>query len=190
MKKIICIVAVLLLLAGCAPQGGTEPVTIQTDDPSPDAVIEVSDETPTPEVTPAPTPEPTATPSPTPRLYGRLSTLTLNEVVDELITLGADITNVVEYDETSAANSAYGSLEAYTQRVDFTLNGAYDCIAEAFASVDAATARADYYARISTDASIIGCYVYQYDLTVFRIKETAPLADAEAFVQLLLQVNQ
>ncbi len=190
MKKIICIVAVLLLLVGCAPQGGTEPVTIQTDDPSPDAVIEVSDETPTPEVTPAPTPEPTATPSPTPRLYGRLSTLTLNEVIDELITLGADITNVVEYDETSAANSAYGSLEAYTQRVDFTLNGAYDCIAEAFASVDAATARADYYARISTDASIIGCYVYQYDLTVFRIKETAPLADAEAFVQLLLQVNQ
>ncbi len=190
MKKVICILAVLLFLTGCAAQDAADTDTSQTDGSSADAVVEVSKITPTPFETPAPTPEPTATPSPTPRLYGRLSTLTLKEGIDELIALGTDITDIVEYDEASVANSSFGSLEAYTQRIDFMLNGKYDCIAEAYESVDAATARADYYARISTGASIIGCYVYQYDLTVFRIKETAPLADTEAFAQLLAQVNQ
>ena len=118
-----------------------------------------------------------------------VSTMTLKESTDELIKLGADITNIVEYDEAAAAKSASGKLEAYTQRIDFTLNGKHDCIAEAFASVDAATARAEYYSRISETATI-GAYVYRHDLVVYRIKETASLEEAEAFNQLLTQVDQ
>jgi hypothetical protein len=113
----------------------------------------------------------------------------LKESIDELISLGADITNVVEYDEAAAASSALGKLPAYTQRIDFTLNGTVDCIAEVYATVDDATARADYYARISETAAI-GAYVYRYDMAVFRIKETATLEEADVFNQLLVQVNQ
>ena len=188
MKKLICIFAVMLLLTGCSAVNGVGFNAQTSGSPSPD-VVEVESFTPTPEVTPVPTPEPTATPSPTPRLYGRLSTMTLKESTDELIKLGADITNIVEYDEAAAAKSASGKLEAYTQRIDFTLNGAFDCVAEAYASTDAATARADYYNRISETAAI-GAYVYQFDMTVIRVKKTATPEEAEAFHQLLVQVDQ
>lgn len=188
MKKIICILAAMLFLTGCSAVNGVGFNAQTSGSPSPD-VVEVESFTPTPEVTPVPTPEPTATPSPTPRLYGRLSTMTLKESIDELVGLGADITNIVEYDETAASNSALGKLEPYTQRIDFTLNGEHDCIVEAFATTDAATARAEYYSRVSETASI-GCYVYRYDMVVFRIKETATLEEAEAFNQFLAQVDQ
>lgn len=187
MKKIICSIAVLLLLTGCASENGVGFGAQQTT-PSPE-VVEVTSITATPEVTLTPAPTPTATPSPTPRLYGRLSSMTLKEDIDELIKAGADITNIVEYDAAAVANSATGKLEAYTQRIDFTLNGAFDCVAEAYASTDAATARADYYNRISETAAI-GAYVYQFDMTVIRVKKTATPEEAEAFHQLLVQVDQ
>lgn len=188
MKKLICIFAVMLLLTGCSAVNGVGFNAQTSGSPSPD-VVEVESFTPTPEVTPVPTPEPTATPSPTPRLYGRLSTMTLKESIDELIGLGADITNIVEYDEAAAAKSGLGKLAPYTQRIDFTLNGKHDCVVEAYADVEAATARAEYYARISETATI-GAYIYRHDMVVFRIKETATLDEAEAFNQLLTQVDQ
>lgn len=188
MKKIICIFAVLLLLTGCASENGIGFGAQQTSSPSPE-VVEVTSITATPEVTLTPAPTPTATPSPTPRLYGRLSSMTLKEDIDELIKAGADITDIVEYDAAAVANSATGKLEAYTQRIDFTLNGTIDCVAEAYASTDAATARADYYTRISETAAI-GAYIYQFDMTVIRVKKTATPEEAEAFKQLLVQVDQ
>ena len=188
MKKLIGILAVMLLLTGCSAENGIGFSAAKANSPTPE-IVEIESFTPTPEVTPVQTPTPSPTPSPTPRLYGRLSTMTLKESTDELIKLGADITNIVEYDEAAAAKSASGKLEAYTQRIDFTLNGKHDCIAEAFASVDAATARAEYYSRISETATI-GAYVYRHDLVVYRIKETASLEEAEAFNQLLTQVDQ
>ncbi|MDD4311914.1 MAG: hypothetical protein PHW41_05475 [Eubacteriales bacterium] len=188
MKKLIGILAVMLLLTGCSTENGIGFGALKSGSPSPD-IVEVSSFTPTPAVTPIPTPEPTATPSPTPRLYGRLSTMTLKESIDELITLGADISNIKEYDEAATAKSALGKLEAYTQRIDFTLNGKHDCVVEAYASVEAATARAEYYSRISETATI-GAYIYRHDMVVFRIKETATLDEAEAFNQLLTQVDQ
>lgn len=188
LKKIICVIAVMLLLAGCSNGNPIGFSALQSNSSSP-GVVELSDVTPTPFITPTQAPTPTPTPSPTPRLYGRLSTMTLKESIDELISLGADITNVVEYDETAVANSALGKLSAYTQRIDFTLNGKVDCVAEAYANVDDATARAEYYSRISETAPI-GAYVYRYDMVVFRIKQTATLVEAEAFSQLLVQVNQ
>lgn len=190
MKKIVCIIAVMFLLVGCSNGNGVGFSALQSNSPTPD-VVEVTDVTQTSAITPTqvPTPTLTPTPSPTPRLYGRLSTMTLKESIDELISLGADITNVVEYDEAAAASSALGKLPAYTQRIDFTLNGTVDCIAEVYATVDDATARADYYARISETAAI-GAYVYRYDMAVFRIKETATLEEADVFNQLLVQVNQ
>ena len=188
MKKLIGILAAMLLLTGCSAENGIGFSAVKANSPTPE-IVEVESFTPTPEVTPVQTPTPSPTPSPTPRLYGRLSTMTLKESTDELIKLGADITNIVEYDEAAAAKSASGKLEAYTQRIDFTLNGKHDCIVEAFASVDAATARAEYYSRISETATI-GAYVYRHDLVVYRIKETASLEEAEAFNQLLTQVDQ
>jgi hypothetical protein len=188
LKKIICIIAVTLLLTGCSAGNGIGFNALKANSPTPE-IVEIESITPTPEITPVQTPTPSPTPSPTPRLYGRLSTMTLKESIDELIKLGADITNIVEYDEAAAAKSAAGKLEAYTQRIDFTLNGKHDCIVEAFASVDAATARADYYSRIS-DTAAIGCYVYRHDMVVFRIKATATLEEAEAFNTLLTQVDQ
>ena len=188
MKKIICVIAVMFLLVGCSNGNSIGFSALQSNSPSP-GVDETSDVTPTAVITPTPVPTPTSTPSPTPRLYGRLSTMTLKESIDELISLRADITNVVEYDEVAAANSALGKLPAYTQRIDFTLNGKVDCVAEAYASVDDATARANYYSRISETAPI-GAYVYRYDMVVFRIKQTATFEEAEAFSQLLVQVNQ
>lgn len=188
MKKIVCIIAVALLLTGCSAGNTVGFGASLSGTPSPE-VVEVDSVSTTPEITPTPVPTPTVTPTPTPRLYGRLSTITLKESIDELISLGADITNVVEYDETAVANSALGKLEAYTQRIDFTLNGTVDCVAETYASVDAAKARADYYSRISETATI-GAYVYRFDMTIFRIKETATLEEAEAFNQFLVQVNQ
>ena len=188
MKKIVCIIAVMLFLTGCTAENGIGFSALKSNSPSPD-FVEVESFTPTPEVTPVQTPTASPTPSPTPRLYGRLSTMTLKESVDELITLGADITNIVEYDEAAAAKSAMGKLAAYTQRIDFTLNGKHDCIVEAYADVDAATARAEYYSRISETATI-GAYVYRHDMVVYRIKETATLEEAEAFNKLLTQVDQ
>lgn len=188
MKKIICIAAVLLLLTGCATENSVGFGALESNSPSPE-VVEVTSISPTPGDTATPVPTPTATPSPTPRLYGQLSTLTLKESIDALVALGADISDIVEYDETAVANSALGKLEAYTQRIDFKLNGTVDCVAETYASVDAATARADYYSRISETAAI-GAYVYRFDMTVFRIKETATLEEAEAFNQFLMQVDQ
>lgn len=188
MKKIVCIIAAMLLLTGCSAGSGIGFGAQSESTPSPE-VVEIESISPTPEITPVQTPSPSPTPSPTPRLYGRLSTMTLKESIDELIGLGADITNIVEYDEAAAANSAIGKLEAYTQRIDFTLNGSQDCIVEAFASVDAAIARADYYSRIS-DTAAIGCYVYRHDMVVLRIKDTASLLEAEAFNTLLTQVDQ
>ena len=194
MKKIVCVIAVLFLLTGCSAGNGVgfsaqQPNSTST---SPD-VVEMSVATPGPAVTPTqeptPIPTPDPTPSPTPRLYGQLSTLTLKESIDALINLGADITNIVEYDEAAAASSATGKLPAYTQRIDFTLNGKVDCVAEVYATVDDATARADYYVRVSETAAI-GAYVYRYDMAVFRVKETATLEEADAFNQLLVQVNQ
>ena len=138
MKKLIGILAVMLLLTGCSAENGIGFSAVKANSPTPE-IVEVESFTPTPEVTPVQTPTPSPTPSPTPRLYGRLSTMTLKESTDELIKLGADITNIVEYDEAAAAKSASGKLKAYTQRIDFTLNGKHDCIVEAFASVDAAT---------------------------------------------------
>ena len=178
----------MLFLTGCTAENGIGFSALKSNSPSPD-VVEVESFTPTPEVTPVQTPTASPTPSPTPRLYGRLSTMTLKESVDELITLGADITNIVEYDEAAAAKSAMGKLAAYTQRIDFTLNGKHDCIVEAYADVDAATARAEYYSRISETATI-GAYVYRHDMVVYRIKETATLEEAEAFNKLLTQVDQ
>lgn len=189
MKKIICALAVLFLLSGCAPQNAVGFGTSSSISPSPDAIV-MSNITPTPGITLTPSPTPEATPSPTPRLYGRLSTLSLKESIDELISLGADISNVIEYDDAAVASSALGKLEAYTQRIDFTLNGKADCVAETYATVDAATARAEYYSRISDTAGVVGAYVYRFDMTVIRIKETASLAEAEAFNELLIQVNQ
>ena len=188
MKKLIGILAVMLLLTGCSAENGIGFSALKGNSPSPE-VVKVESFTPTPEVTPVQTPTPSPTPSPTPRLYGRLSTLTLKESIDELVKLGADITNIVEYDEAAAAKSASGKLEAYTQRIDFTLNGKHDCIVEAYTSVEAATARAEYYSRIS-ETAVIGCYVYRHDMVVFRIKETATLDEAEAFNKLLTQVDQ
>ena len=188
LKKIVCIVAAMLLLTGCSASNGIGFSAQKETSPSPE-VVEIESISPTPEITPVLTPSPSPTPSPTPRLYGRLSTMTLKESIDELIKLGADITNIVEYDEAAAAESASGKLEAFTQRIDFTLNGKYDCIAEAFASVDAATVRAEYYSRIS-DTAAVGCYVYRHDLVVVRIKDTAKLEEAEAFNALLTQVDQ
>ena len=188
MKKIICIIAVMLLLTGCAAGNGVGFDAQQSSSPTPE-VVEMISITATPDITLAPSPTPVATPSPTPRLYGRLSTMTLQESLDELISLGADITNIVAYDEAAAANSASGKLEAYTQRSDFTLNGKFDCIAETYGSVDAATARTDYYTRIGETAAI-GAYIYQFDMTVIRIKKTATPEEAEAFHQLLVQVDQ
>ncbi|MBA4348104.1 MAG: hypothetical protein C0413_04560 [Clostridiales bacterium] len=188
MKKIICILAVMLLLTGCAAGNGIGFDKLQSSSPAPE-VVEMTSVTATPVVTFTPSPTPSATPSPTPRLYGRLSSMTLKESIDELISLGADITNIVEYDEAAAANSAMGKLEAYTQRIDFTLNGKVDCVAETYDSVDAATARADYYTRISETAAI-GAYIYQFDMTVIRIKKTATPEEAEIFRQLLVQVDQ
>lgn len=188
MKKIVSIFAVLLLLTGCSANNGIGFDAQSTSSPSPE-VVEIESITPTPEITPVLTPPPTPTPSPTPRLYGRLSTMPLKDSIDELIKLGADITNIVEYDEADAANSASGKLEAYTQRIDFTLNGKQDCIIEAFASVDAATVRAEYYSRVSETAAV-GCYVYRYDMVVLRIKDTATPEEAEAFNQLLTQADQ
>ena len=188
MKKLIGILAVMLLLTGCSAENGIGFSALKANSPSPE-VVEVESFTPTPVVTPVQTPTPSPTPSPTPRLYGRLSTMPLKESTDELIKLGADITNIVEYDEAAAAKSALGKLEPYTQRIDFTLNGKYDCIVEAYASVDAATARAEYYSRISETATI-GAYVYRHDMVVYRIKETASLEEAEAFNKLLTQVDQ
>lgn len=188
MKKMIGIIAVMLLLTGCSAGNAVGFGALQANSPTPE-VIEVANVTPTPSITATPILTPTATPSPTPRLYGRLSTMTLKESIDELIGLGADISNVVVFDDAAVAKSALGKLEAYTQRVDFTLNGKVDCIAEAYASVDAATARADYYSRIS-ETAVIGAYVYRHDMVVFRIKETATLEEAEAFQQLLTQVDQ
>ena len=192
MKKIVCVIAVLFLLTGCSAGNGAGFSALQANSPSPD-VVEVSVATPDPAATtatPVATPTPTLapTPSPTPRLYGQLSTLTLKESIDALINLGADITNIVEYDEAAAANSAMGKLAPYTQRIDFTLNGKVDCVAEVYATVEDATARGDYYARISETAAI-GAYVYRYDMAVFRVKETATLEEADAFNQLLVQVN-
>ena len=187
MKKIICIIAVALLLTGCATENGVGFGTQQST-PTPE-VVEMTTVTETPVVTLTPSPTPVATPSPTPRLYGRLSSMTLQESIDELVGLGTDITNVVAYDEAAAANSASGKLEAYTQRIDFTLNGTIDCVAEMYGSVDAATARAEYYTRISETAAI-GAYVYQFDMAVIRIKKTATPEEAEAFHQLLVQVDQ
>lgn len=178
----------MLLLVGCSSGNAVGFGVLQSSSPSPD-VVEVSNVTQAPVITPTQAPTPTPTPSPTPRLYGRLSTMTLKESINELIGLGADITNVVEYDEAAAASSALGKLPAYTQRIDFTLNGKVDCIAEVYSDVDAATARADYYSRISATASI-GAYVYQYDMAIFRVKQTATLEEAEALNQLLVQVNQ
>ena len=188
MKKIVSILAVMLLLTGCSANNGIGFGAQSATSPSPE-IVEIESISPTPEITPVLTPSPSPTPSPTPRLYGRLSTMTLKESIDELIKLGADITNIVEYDETAATNSSSGKLEPYTQRIDFTLNGAYDCIVEAFASVDAATVRAEYYSRVSETAAV-GCYVYRHDLVVYRIKDTAKLEEAEAFNALLTQVDQ
>ena len=188
MKKLIGILAVMLLLTGCSAENGIGFSALKANSPSPE-VVEVESFTPTPVVTPVQTPTPSPTPSPTPRLYGRLSTMPLKESTDELIKLGADITNIVEYDEAAAAKSALGKLEPYTQRIDFTLNGKVDCVAEVYATVEDATARGDYYARISETAAI-GAYVYRYDMAVFRVKETATLEEADAFNQLLVQVNQ
>ena len=178
----------MLFLTGCTAENGIGFSALKSNSPSPD-VVEVESFTPTPEVTPVQTPTASPTPSPTPRLYGRLSTMTLKESTDELIKLGADITNIVEYDEAAAAKSAMGKLAAYAQRIDFTLNGKHDCIVEAYADVDAATARAEYYSRISETATI-GAYVYRHDMVVYRIKETATLEEAEAFNKLLTQVDQ
>jgi len=196
LKKIVCVIAVLFLLTGCSAGNGVGFSALQSNSTSPD-VVELSVATPDPAVTPTQEPTPTATPtaaptptsSPTPRLYGQLSTLPLKESIDALINLGADITNIVEYDEAAAASSATGKLPAYTQRVDFTLNGKVDCVAEVYATVDDATARAEYYVRVSETAAI-GAYVYRLDMAVFRVKETATLEEAEAFNQLLVQVNQ
>jgi len=188
MKKIICILAVMLLLTGCAAENGISFGALQSNSPTPE-VVEMTTVTETPVATLTPSPTPVATPSPTPRLYGRLSSMTLQESIDELISLGADISNIVAYDEAAVANSASGKLEAYTQRTDFTLNGKIDCIAETYGSVDAATARTEYYTRISETASI-GAYIYQFDMTVFRVKKTATPEEAEAFHQLLVQVDQ
>ena len=188
MKKIVSILAVMLLLTGCSANNGIGFGAQSATSPSPE-IVEIESISPTPEITPVLTPSPSPTPSPTPRLYGRLSTMTLKESIDELIKLGADITNIVEYDETAASNSSSGKLEPYTQRIDFTLNGAYDCIVEAFASVDAATVRAEYYSRVSETAAV-GCYVYRHDLVVYRIKDTAKLEEAEAFNALLTQINK
>jgi hypothetical protein len=187
LKKIVCIIAVMLLLTGCSAGNGVG-ISAQKASPSPE-IIEIDSITPTPVITPVPTPSPSPTPSPTPRLYGRLSTMTLKESIDELVKTGADISNIVEYDEASAAKSASGKLEAYTQRIDFTLNGKIDCVAETYGSVDAATARTEYYTRVSETAAI-GAYIYQFDMTVIRVKKTATPEEAEAFNNLLTQVNQ
>ena len=188
MKKLIGILAAMLLLTGCSAQNGIGFSATKANSPSPE-IVEVESYSPTPAITPVQTPTASPTPSPTPRLYGRLSTMPLKDSIDEVIKLGADITNIVEYDEAAAAKSASGKLEAYTQRIDFTLNGKHDCIVEAYASVEAATARAEYYSRISETASI-GAYVYRHDLVVYLIKETASLDEAEAFDKLLMQVDQ
>lgn len=188
MKKIICILAVMLLLTGCAAGDGVGIGSLQSNSPTPE-VVEMTSVTPEPTATPVPTPTPTEVPTPTPRLFGRLSSLTLMEAIDELVSYGADISDVVEYDEAAAANSATGKLEPYTQRVDFTLNGSIDCVAETYDNIVAATARAEYYTRISETAAI-GAYIYQLDKAVIRVKKTATPEEAEIFRQLLVQVDQ
>lgn len=188
MKKIICILAVMLLLTGCAAGDGVGIGSLQSNSPTPE-VVEMTSVTPEPTATPVPTPTPTEVPTPTPRLFGRLSSLTLMETIDELVSFGADISDIVEYDEAAAANSATGKLEPYTQRVDFTLNGSIDCVAETYDNIVAATARAEYYTRISETAAI-GAYIYQFDKAVIRVKKTATPEEAEIFRQLLVQVDQ
>ena len=100
MKKIICILAVMLLLTGCAAGDGVGIGSLQSNSPTPE-VVEMTSVTPEPTATPVPTPTPTEVPTPTPRLFGRLSSLTLMEAIDELVSYGADISDVVEYDEAS-----------------------------------------------------------------------------------------
>ncbi|MEZ4508659.1 MAG: hypothetical protein R2881_03120 [Eubacteriales bacterium] len=114
--------------------------------------------TPEPTATPVPTPTPgLEVPTPTPRLYGRLSSLTLMEAIDELVSYGADITDVVEYDE-AAAVLAVGKL-IRTRSVDFTLNGSIDCVAETYDNIVAATARAQNTIRASANRSRRSLYL-------------------------------
>ena len=105
--------------------------------------------------------------------------------VNELIENGVDITNVVEYNEETDPNELLGQPNGYTQKVNFTFNGKYEGTVEVFANIDDATARAEYIEKISASAPVIGYYVYQRDLAVFRLELSVAQSDAEAFEAVL-----
>jgi len=181
MKKIIAITIIAaLLLCGCASVD-TDAIEQAAYQEGYDAgfVDGVASVTPTP--VPTPTPEPTPTPYP----YGRLSTISAMDAVNELIENGVDITKIIEYDEETDPNGQIGQPNGYTQKVNFTFNGKYEGTVEVFENIDDATARAEYIEAISASAPVIGYYVYQRDLAVFRLELSVAQSDAEAFEAVL-----
>jgi hypothetical protein len=140
-------------------------------------------------VTPTPAPTPTPIPTPTPYPYGRLSTLTAMAAVNELIDHGADITNIIEYDENTDPNEQLGRPNCYTQKVNFTFNGKYEGTVEIFEDIEDATARAEYIETISASAPAIGYYVFQHDLAVFRLELNVLPSDADAFDSILDELD-
>ncbi|HRX58745.1 MAG TPA: hypothetical protein P5075_08235 [Eubacteriales bacterium] len=166
--------------AASASPAATAVQSITKSDSDKNNPISASFNSPEPRVTSAvETAAPQAAPTPYPS--SRLPASSAMNAVNELIENGVDITNVIEYDEETDPNGQIGQPNGYTQKVNFTFNGEYEGTVEVFANIDDATARAEYIEKISAAAPIIGYYVYQRDLAVFRLELSVAPSDAEAF---------
>jgi len=105
--------------------------------------------------------------------------------VKELISRGADITEIIEYNEDTDPNELLGRPHGYTEKVNFTFNGRYEGTVEVFQDEADATSRATYIETISAQLPAIGYYVYQHGSFVFRLEYKVKPSDAEAFAMLL-----
>lgn len=180
MKKIVTIAVIaVFLLSGCAVD------TSSIEQVAYDEGYAAGFSDGVASVTPTPTPSPTPVLTPTPYPYGRLSTISAMDAVNELIEYGVAITDVIEYDESTDPNEQLGRPNCYTQKVNFTFNGEYEGTVEVFEDIVNATARAEYIEAVSASAPLIGYYVFQHDLVIFRLELNVLPSDAEAFDSVL-----
>lgn len=105
--------------------------------------------------------------------------------VKELISMGADITEIIEYNEDTDPNELLGRPHGYAEKVNFTFNGKYTGTVEIFKNEADATSRATYIETISAQLPSIGYYIYQHGSFVFRLEYKVKPSDAEAFAMLL-----
>lgn len=197
LPKVLWIVMVILVLTiglyGCASKSDIEALNTKIDeiqnrmDKMQNSMDEMAIIV---YATPSPTPNPTPTPTPTVIPYGRLSTLASEDMIDELISAGQDITKVVKYDENTDPNKLMGKPFGYVQKINFVYNGRYEGTVEVFTNTADATARNDYISSITQQSPILGYYTFQYDTVLFRLEYATPSSDADMFSNALDALNQ